>query len=227
MTYVDLFAKDALDPLGMDSMPDDQQTARIRVRCQELVNATARLERAEALVDAIKARKNLLEMRLLPTMFDTVMTDSIGLPEAGVDIVVQPFVQASIPVDWEEDRRVRAFGILEKLGGGDLVQATVEVRLPKEELKLAQLLQNHLTEFLKKAYEKREALPPAVKLVQAVHWGTLTSWLKEYLTQREEAMAEGIPVPVVDFKDIGATIGRICKIKKRKIDKPKSGKRRK
>ena len=59
MSFIDLFARDAVGPVDLDSLPSDQQTANLRRRCQELVQAEDRLRRAQALVEQIKARRNL------------------------------------------------------------------------------------------------------------------------------------------------------------------------
>jgi len=223
MTYLDLFAKDATGPLDLSSAPSDQQTSNLRRRCQELVDAEARLARAETLVEAIKARRTLLATRLLPEMMDAAQTDTIGLPEAGVDVVVQPFVAASIPKDWDDARREQAFQVLENLGGGSLVKAALAVDFPKEDLATAQELRSAVALFLKQKYGNRP--PPPVVLDMSVHHGTLTSWLRGELEARAERAADGLNVPAVDFSEIGATIGRICKVKKRR-EKSSSRKKR-
>ncbi len=237
MTLLDLFARDVAGPLTLGSAPTDRQTAWMRRRAQELVEATSRLARAEALVDRIRARKTELERRALPEIMDQLQTDSLGLPESGVDIVVQPYCSASIPRDWDDDRRSAAFAQLEACGGGSLIQTTVVVAFPKEDLELARRFEDAAGKWLEKA--AGNVSPPVPLLDMGVHHGTLTSWVRAELERRQGLIADGwrlatreemiklsqeIPLPPrvlppLDLDAIGATTGRICRVVRRKEKK--------
>jgi hypothetical protein len=214
MTLFDLFARDAVGPLDLASAPSDQQTAHLRKRAQELVDADARLRRAEALVETIKARRTLLATRVLPDLMDAAMTDTIGLPEAGVDVVVVPFVSAGIGKDVDPEVREKMFQHLETLGGGSLPKASVFVNFSKEDLPRARKFVDAASAWISKAFGNETG--PGVGLELSVHHGTLTSWLKSELEAREERAARGETLVPLDLGLLGATVGRICKVRVRK-----------
>lgn len=225
MTLQDLFVREDAAP-DLSSTPGDQQTYRLRQRCRELAETTARLERAEALVKSIKARRDWLSTKLLPDMMDEAGTDIIGIPEANVDVVVEPFVHAAIKADWSPEDRSRAFAALEAAGGASLVQAVLEIKFPREHLALAQQLAQRASAYLTAAYGNQP--PPPVNLELAVHHATLTSWIKEEFARRDQLLLDSQPLPPpLPLGQIGATIGRVCKVKKRSQKAPAARKRRK
>jgi hypothetical protein len=222
VTLFDLFARDAVGPLDLASAPSDQQTAHLRKRAQELVDADTRLRRAEALVEAIRARRTLLATRVLPDLMDVAQTDAVGLPEAGVDVVVVPFVSASIGKDVEPELRDKMFQHLETHGGGSLPKATVVVNFSKEDLPRARKFVDAASAWIAKAFGNDAG--PGVGLELSVHHGTLTSWLKSELEAREERAARGEKLAPLDLSLLGATVGRICKVRARR--EKKSSKRK-
>lgn len=223
MSIHDLFTRDAATALDVASLPGDQQTAHIRERATQLYLTEARLERAEALVEQIKTRRERIATRVLPELMDAAGTDTIGLPEVGVDVVVQPLVFASIKKNLPPEEREKMFAHLEEHGGGALPQAVVAISFPKEDLDQARQLKEFAERWMKSTYGN--APHPPVDLELTVHHGTLTSWLKATLERRAEHIADGYPVKPLALELLGATVGRICRIKKRK-EKKSGGPRR-
>jgi hypothetical protein len=213
MTIQDLFERYEQRPLDLSGTPTDAGVARIRQRCQELVALDAAYRRAEALMESMRIRRDRLATDVIPELMDEVQTDTIGLSEAGVDIVVEPWVHASIKKDLPEEDRERMFDHLAELGGGDLPTASVTINFPKKDMDRARSFRAAAQEWLKKSYGNSE--PPRVGIEAMVHHGTLTSWLKDHLGYRRDAIADGIKLPPLRPELLGARIGRICRIRKR------------
>lgn len=223
MTLLDLFARDATGPLDLSNAPTDAATSNIRHRAQQLVSLQFNLDRAEALVEAMKIRKRVLERDVLPTLMDQAQTDMIGLADANADVIVQDWAAASIPLDWDEDRRAAAFAEMEAHGGGDLITANITIPFMKEDIERARRAKVAIEQFLTKLFGNDT--PPPVGLNLAVHHMTLTSWIKSVIARRTDLTAEGAALKPINYETMGATIGRICRVVKRKVSKPKSRKR--
>jgi hypothetical protein len=138
--------------------------------------------------------------------------DRIGLPDAAVDLVLEPFYHANIAVDWEPQRREEAFKWLEENGHGDLVKVNVMFSFRKEQLADARWLQTAV-KLIQAAQaecgiETENTIPdPTMKM--EVHYGTLTAFVREQV----ECGAE------LPLEKLGATVGQIVKIKPRKGNK--------
>ncbi len=146
-------------------------------------------------------KKELLELQheTLPTLFQELGIDRLGLePEEntpGYDCSLGEYYKAAIPAEWPLEQQEEAFDYLEEVGSGDLVKHQFTVLLPRGSEKLAKKLVAAL-ERLSVEYEQRRSVP----------WGTLTAWL------REQCEAGVVP----ELKKIGATVGKIVKLKRRK-----------
>lgn len=215
MTLLDLFADDAAAPLDLSSAPPDGRVAKLRDKAAELVECSRRLDRAEQLVADIRKRKVELETHTLPDMMAAAGVDTMGLAEAGVDIVASSFAHASIPVAMDPVKRDAAFAHLTELGGGDLIQATVSVAFPKEDIVLAERFRGAAQTWLAKASNH----PPPVNLDQAVHHGTLSAWLRSQIETNAERIAYGLSVIPINLETLNGVVGRIVKIKVRKEKK--------
>jgi hypothetical protein len=211
MSIQELFAREQAYAIDLGNLPEDGRIGDIRQRCQELVRLDAAHRRAEKLVEEMKKRRDRLAKTVIPELMDETGTDVIGLPEAGVDIVLKPWVFASIRKDTPDDVRDAIFAHLEELGGGSLPKASVVVNFPREELDKARSFRAAATAWLEKGYGN--STPPPVELDVTVHHATLTAWLKSFLF--DEEMRRGRPP--IDLELLGASVGRVCEITKRRI----------
>lgn len=187
------------------AMPSDDKIAALRKKAQELYEVSARIERGEALLKELGARKLAIEMQELPALFEQAGMDKIGLPDAGengADVVVGPHFKASISSEWEQEKQNEAFQFLEDTGNGGLIKVTVSVEFGKGEIDKARELQ----EIIRKS-PIGNTHPVSVSM--GVHWGTLTSWLKEAWANQ----SRGYDIPL---EKIGAIVGQVAKIKQRK-----------
>lgn len=141
-----------------------------------------------------------LQHETLPSLFQEVGIDRLGLePEdntPGYDCALSDYYKAAISATWPQDRQDAGFDYLEEVGSGDLVKHQFAVLLPQGSEELARKLDKALQK-LGVEYEQR----------RAVSWNTLTSWLKE------QCLAGTVP----ELEKIGATVGKIVKLKQRKV----------
>lgn len=209
IALLDLFARDADELSRLDATPDDRSTASIARHAKELAEADRRLERVEALAANIRARRNELATRILPELMDTAGTDRVGIPDASADLVVQPYYHAAIKADWDTARRDAAFAHLEELGGGGLVKAEITVSFDREQLPVARKLLDATRKWLEKA-----KIDAHSDLDTTVNWQRLTGFVRDY-TEHPLEIGD-TPRPVLKPELLGATIGRVCKIVKRR-----------
>lgn len=167
----------------------------LAVRLRELA-----LERgvAEEHLAQIKRTIASIEGREMPDLMAAAGVDRVGVPAQGnlpgVDYHLSRYVHAVIGSEWDPERRVRAFHTLEQLGAGDLVQHTVVVRFKREEYEEAQ----RLADQLRQRFDD-------VTVERAVHWATLTAWVRRKLNDGEE----------LPMEDLGASSGWVVKSKDR------------
>lgn len=194
----DMFADDSVR-LVATQMPSAAAMAALVDGAVELSKLNVTIDETEDLLKALKTRRVTLSQRTLPDLFDLVQTDRIGVPDAHADVVVSPRYYANIAADWDEERRERGFAALEAAGGGDLIRVVVEVSFGKDKINLAR----RLVESLKRWPHLGEAV---VAVRKSVPWASLTAFVKSETEKKA-------PLPL---SDLGATIGRECKIVKRK-----------
>lgn len=141
-----------------------------------------------------------LTTKNLPEMFEAVGIDHLGLVAEGnlpaYDADLRPYYSANIAAGWPEERRERGFGWLESEGHGDLVKRTFTVDLPRGSEREAEKLRKALAKT-KLAYAEKKG----------VHAGTLTAFVKEQVEKHGTT-------PPLDL--LGATVGKIVKLNKRK-----------
>jgi hypothetical protein len=177
-------------------------------KLKALATGAARLHAVEQEIAALQKRMKELEdeqktlsRRTLPDLFDEVNLDRVGVPDALVDVVVENKYFANIPADWDEDRRNAAFDLVEEYGGGDMVTTVVSVAFGKGEKAVAEELKRRLEGL--NWLEGR-----SVTLKQGIHWGTMSSWLREMYESEESRK--------IPLEPINGDVGRVCKIKPRK-----------
>lgn len=194
----DDIAADVETMFDVSKIPDDERLRLLSSRCQRLALVSDRIDRLKKDLEGLEAEKNKLARHELPDLFDRCHTDRIGVPGEDVDVVVEPIYHANIKSDWPEQQREVGFDSLERCGGGDLIRVTMEVGFGRGELELARAAAEHLKKW--NEFGNRE-----IRISRGVPWNTLTSFVREQI----EA---GNPMPM---EDLGATFGRVCKIKKR------------
>lgn len=130
----------------------------------------------------------------IPDAMDRIGTNVFGVPGTRTECRIQPFYHANIP----EASRAEAFEWLEENEHGDLIKNSLKVDFNKEDADAAKRIFDRVKQML--AQEGIEAKPI---LDKAVHWKTLTSFIKEQVE-------EGKVLPLGIF---GATVGRVAKFK--------------
>lgn len=208
----------------MEATPDDKSLTRLRDAAVKLVKNDQRIKDLEDQLSDAKQTKLTLSQKTLPDIMNEIGQDRIGLAEYDLDIILSDYVHASIPKDWEQERKDRAFAHLESLGGGDIVKSIMTIPAGKGDLDkmraLASLIQVIMAtepEDLTAAVERWQkesnqasylgTVSAPVDLEISVVWNTLTSFVKE--------QSKKDPKPVMDLEAIGATVGETVKIKKR------------
>jgi hypothetical protein len=171
----------------------------------------------------LKFEKNHLEERLkeinkkleeykfknLPELMDNLGVAAQTLEAAGNlprgEIEVKPYYRANIPADWDPEKRAESFSYLDAIGEGELIKTEVVVSFPREARKKA-------LDYMKRV--EKAGFAPIVK--EAVHHGTLTSWLKFIMESPTPFMVErGGKKEKLDLEKIGGTVGRIADFKEK------------
>lgn len=196
-----LFEKDAVDA---SSIPDGDKLTTAREMAHALYELDIDIKNAEARLEALKKERQEVVQRKLPGYLDSIGLDKVGLPEADADIVVENYYHANIP----EEYRDEAHAWLEENGHGDLIKTVLTVQFHRGEVEIASEVARRIAAFIKaKGLPER---PSEVK--KGVQWNTLTAFVKEQI-EVEQA--------VLPLKILGATVGRIVKIKPRSKGKRK------
>ncbi len=183
--------------------PDQDKLDKLQEAASEVRDLEATLKDLIERQKEIEAKVFTLYHETLPTLMDLAGVDRIGLPASGnlpaMDAYLCPFYRASIAASWPEEQRKAAFNFLESKGHGDLIKTAVSIAFPREERKQAVELAETLAE---------QGLAPQVN--EMVHHGTLTSWLKEQIEERNQSFTQS------ELEALGASVGRIVNLKERK-----------
>lgn len=191
----------ALKAAVLKSKPasDPDATARLREAVTKARGIQTNIEDLEIQIAAQKADLNKMFREELPDLMDAIGSLSIELAGDGnqPNFVAKlvPYYHANISAKWEAEKRKRAFDWLEANGHGDLIKTNVAVPFRREDRKKAVAFA-----------EKNKELGPIVK--EEVHFGTLTSWLREQVEEKNT-------LPPLDL--IGGDVGRVVEIKPVKI----------
>jgi hypothetical protein len=179
-----------------DSPASEDKLERLHDAAKKLVEMTELKEKlAKALSDHSKAMEYYAS-KVLVDLLDEAEVDSVGLPEQGLDAVLQNFVHATLPKDPET--RQAAISWLDKNGHGSMVRLNMQFSLPSGPEEYTAAL------ALKAKLEKE--LDTEVALETTVPWNTLTAFVKEQLRKGS----------VIPLETLGAYVGRVVKLKKRK-----------
>lgn len=209
---------------ALKTAPTDGQSSTIRDIGVQLVTIDQRIEKGESLLKQLKADRDLIMRRTLVDAMDAVGQDRMGLAEFNVDIVTSDYVHASLPnpegeKDQEEyDRKLalRRAGIAWLIDNefDDIIKTVVVVELPRGRVADARRIKEYVESMTELDPETGLPVgngPPigySASVEETVHWGTLTSFVKEQLKR---------PEVVLPLESLGAMVGRIAKIVKRKI----------
>lgn len=233
------------DALEIRRLPTEEESLGLTRLGQELVDIDARLAKYAQVARELTARKAEIQHKLLPDAMEAVGQDVIGMGDQGVDLVLEDYFKAGLPnpENGEDDKERARLAALRAEGiqfltedAPDLLSTDLVVRLPKGSLELAQMMRRTLValfgaeataarrlEFLNGLDDDPGLLatlaarnepgfdPVRAIIVEGVHWATLTSYVKEQIRQRKRS---DLPLEA-----LGATVGRIVKIVKRKAKK--------
>lgn len=200
---------DELDVIpAFTDAPDENESLTLTELGRELYQADQAVDMLESLLEVAKERRKELTMRELPEYMDKISQDRVGLPEHDVDLVMEPYYHANIQADWPEEQREKAFNYLETRGDGDLIKTKLEMYFGRSELWKVRWIVATLRLLagqLRLAGQETPDIPePFISM--AVPWNTLTAFVKEQVKA-------GKPL---ELDTIGATVGRVVKIKPRK-----------
>lgn len=205
----DLFKELEDEAANLSSVPTDKDSARLRSLALELVEVDRKVAKLESDLSDAKLLRKDISMDRLPDLMKEIGQDKIGLPEAKCDLVLEAYYHASISKDWSDEDREASFDYLEELGAGDLVKTVLVMQFGRNEIDRARAivaLIRQAATFMEDAGIGAGEIPaPVIDL--SVHWGTLTSFVREQVENGE----------VLDLTKLGATVGSIVKIKKRKV----------
>jgi hypothetical protein len=152
----------------------------------------------------VNKKINTLNFGTLPDLMAEARVDHVGLPAEGnmpaCDLRLEKYTKANIAANWPEDKRARAFQVLDDMGLGSLVRITVTVPFDRGEAERARQLVELLDQH-NYACEQDMDVP----------WNTLTAALKEHIRRH------GLPGADV-LQAIGASTGHYASLTERKED---------
>lgn len=190
-------------PLDLSSLAPGEKLQKVTEMATEyatIVNEIDRLQK-EVLPELSKRRQEL-ERRILPTLFDEIGTDHIGVPSQNCDVVVKPYYHANIRSDWPEEQREAAFSHLIDVELESLIAVEVTVKFARGEYEDAA----ELVQIIKDSRFGNTHVP---KMEMGVPWNTLTAAVKKEIEDGRGAD--------LDLEKLGATVGTTAAIKKRKV----------
>lgn len=181
---------------------NEDRLQRIREKIAIGRSLDADIEDHESRLKDLKKKRYELLTTELPTLFEGAGIDRLGLDASGnlpaYDARLKPHFKAVLPPKEEPERRQAALDLLSEKEAGDLSTTEVAVHFERgEEKKLAKLrsfLDKHRMHYLADT---------------GVHWGMLTAWVKECFQSRR-------PLSQDELTTLGATVGKIVELKKRK-----------
>jgi hypothetical protein len=190
-----LFAKDGA---AKADIPEGEKLTTARELAKELYMVDSSIAQLEQELEEAKKVRTELVQRKMPTYFDSIGIDRLGIPGSEMDVVVENYYHANIPKDREEE----AFNWLEENEHGDLIKTHLSMQFGRGELEVAK----KVTEQLAAMFRAEGVEPRGTEIKMGVQWNTLTAFVRE-----QTEMGNALPLEL-----LGATVGRIMKIKKRK-----------
>lgn len=193
----------------MAEIPNDR-LKDVREKVIKLRDTNKEIADTEMRLEELTATRHQIERVELPDIFNEYGVKSLGLEKAGnlpgYDAKLQPFYRANIAANWDDKRREEAFAALVKHGGESLIKTVVSIELGRGDHAM-----------VKKIIKALKPLGVDVKVAEAVHFQTLTAWLKELVEGNKELIAaKKPPKPIPPLDVIGAEIGEVVKLKETK-----------
>lgn len=189
---------DAVLPDYVEAVEDADEITltRLRERVAEARDLSFEIDDLELqIAEKRKALTKLLH-QTLPEVLDTAGVPSITLEATGnmpaMVATVKSFYNANIAAAWDDEKKARAFKVLEDHQAGALIKSTIDVALPANQYEDAKAL-----------HEKLCADGFDAQISKGVHRNTLTAWLKEQIES-------GRHIPL---DEIGGFVGRIVTLK--------------
>lgn len=212
----DFLAELSAEAQDLATVPTEAGASRLRSMAVRMVTLQDRIADIEAELKTANVELWDLKTRDMPSLMAELDVDKIGLAESGVDLVMEPYVHANIRADWEEEKREAGFAELDRIDGGNIVKNVVSLQFSRNEAALTQAFMEVLedAQFRDRVAELVRAIDPDTnhttlpdaELARAVQWNTLTAFVREQIQRGT----------VLDLEKLGATVGSIVKIKKRK-----------
>lgn len=165
---------------------------------EEVNTIDSRLAKWEEVAAGLQTRRNEILGKILPDFMDEKKLEKFTVDGRG--FAVDNYYKANIPSDNPDP----GYNWLEENGHGDIIKNTIVVTLPKDNEKMAKEIEDYIRQRWQEATVERK---------RAVPWATLTAWLKELWNSGDPDKK----LPPLDI--MGATIGRIVKIKEPKKNK--------
>lgn len=141
---------------------------------------------------------NAIRFKELPDLFQAAGIDSVGLGDEGVNAKLEPYYRANIAADWPTEKRLAAFVRLAELGGADIIKVNLTVTFARGEDEKVAALEKLLRD---NGYEYSSQL--------GVPWQTLTAFVKEQVEAGNARLLGSLDI-------IGATVGKIVRVKEKK-----------
>jgi hypothetical protein len=192
----------------MDTLSEATTATLERIRDELRAQRDRKLELIdlEDKVKQLKAAIHMHERTGLVDMFHEAGIDTLGLPpegnQAGYNAELKPFYQANIAASWPEEKKEAAYTWLEKNGAGDIIKATITVRLPLKSNALRKKVVTILNAIPGLEFTEAKAVPHS----------TLTAYIKNIITKKKQ-------MPPLDV--LGADVGYVVKMEERKPEETK------
>lgn len=158
--------------LGQQKQNSDVM-AQCRSKIQDAIVLQQRIENGEALLKELKEQLREIETKDIPEIFKEMGVPSLELDD-GVKCKVSKFVSGSIPKD--PDEKKKAFALLRKLKGGDLIKNTLTAKFARGENSIALA-----------ALKDLKSKGIAVEKEQSVHAQSLQKFARELIEEGTSA----------------------------------------
>jgi hypothetical protein len=179
--------------------PSEDKLTVIRTMVREVRDLTFEVKSLEERIDEKNKRITHLRTKALVDMFMEAKISRLDIePEGnmpGYTAESKPYYAANIAVDWEAERRQKAFDWLDANGHGDLIKTEIVVQLPRDQRRKAAQVERYLARY---------GYPSFRRL--SVPWNTLTAWLREQVEKYQKT-------PPLDL--FGATVGMTVNLKEK------------
>jgi hypothetical protein len=193
------------EEVGFTDAPSVDESKSLTQLGTELFQVEEHIEELNLQLEAAKERRLQLTMKELPDYMLRVGQDKMGLEEWGVDLIREQYYHANIKAEWPEEQRQAAFQWLTDNGHEDLIKTVFTIQFPRRMYEVALWLSEKVKTLRFPGKGKEIAMPDA-SVALGVPWNTLTAFVREQVEAGNE----------LPLETLGATVGWIVKVKKRK-----------